>query len=75
MSKEYVTLSREKLEELLKEAATDVYKMGLNDGINQAFEQMGEKISAMAVNFPNPVVRITLSELAYALLNSKNNNP
>lgn len=54
MSKEYVTLSREKLEELIKEAATDVYKMGLNDGINLAFEQMGEKISAMAVNFPNP---------------------
>lgn len=70
MSKEYVTLSREKLEELLKEAATNVYKMGLNDGINQAFEQMGEKIREKAQQFSNPAVRFVLMELSDALIES-----
>lgn len=68
MNPETVTLTREELEAFAKEVAADAYRMGVNDGVDQALRQMGEKIREIAQQFSNPTVRFVLMELSDALI-------
>lgn len=70
MSKEYINLSQGELEAILKDVASDAYKQGVKDGVDQAFQQMGEKIRGKAQQFSNPAVRFVLMELSDALIES-----